>query len=152
MVIVIGFTLQTIGGQSVGGYRCTFLAQVYEIHIKKTIYLYWINNDNNSGICDSWIYTLVLDICCQHLGVNASWRVSVRPLCAGLGNVHFLTYIFVLDIYYQLFGRCMSVGYMYRYWVYSTKNWGFYQLQGVYAPFGRRVGKCTFSKIYICIK
>ena len=39
-------------------------------------------------------------------------------------NVHFVIYIFVLDIYCQLFGRYMSVGYMYWYWIYTANYLG----------------------------
>ena len=63
-----------------------------------------MNNANNWGIYDSRIYTLILNIYCQQLGVYVSGRVSVPPSGAGLGNVHFVKYIFVSDIYYQQFG------------------------------------------------
>ena len=42
---------------------------------------------------------IILDNYCQQLGVCVSWRVSVRPLGAGLVNVHFVICILVLDIY-----------------------------------------------------
>ena len=61
------------------------------------------------------------------------WRVSERPSGAGLENVHFLEYTFVLDIHYQQLGKMC-------------------QLEGVCAPFGRGVGECPFSRIYICIE
>ena len=32
---------------------------------------------------------ILLDICCQNLGMYVIWRVSGRPSGAGLGNVHF---------------------------------------------------------------
>ena len=47
------------------------------------------------------------------------------PSGAGLGDVHFLRYVFVLDIY------CQQLGYI-------------VQMEGVCAPFGRGVGKCAF--------
>ena len=51
-------------------------------------------------------------------GENVSvWSVSVRPPGAGLENVHFLEYIFVLDIHCQQLGKMC-------------------QLEGVCAPFG----------------
>ena len=42
---------------------------------------------------------IILDNYCQQLGVCVSWRVSVRPLGAGLVNVHFVICLLVLDIY-----------------------------------------------------
>ena len=56
------------------------------------------------------IYVFVLDICYQHQlsvleiypinnwWIHVSWRVSVRPWDAGLGNVHLTHDIFVLDM------------------------------------------------------
>ena len=55
----------------------------------------------------------------------------MRPSGAGLENVHFLEYTFVLDIHCQQLGKMC-------------------QLEGVCAPFGRRVRECTFSRICIC--
>ena len=55
----------------------------------------------------------------------------MRPSGAGLENVHFLEYTFVLDIYCQQLGKMC-------------------QLEGVCAQFGRRVPEGTFSRI--CIK
>ena len=40
-----------------------------------------------------WIYSA------NNWSIYVSWRVSVRPSGAGLGNVHFLKNKFVLDIY-----------------------------------------------------
>ena len=61
----------------------------------------------NRDVCN-----LVLDICCQQLGDNilltgiyVIWWVFVCPLGAGLGNVHFLEYTFVLDIHCQQLGN-----------------------------------------------
>ena len=61
----------------------------------------------NRDVCN-----LVLNICCQQLedyilptGMYVIWWVSVCPLGAGLGNVHFLEYTFVLDIYCQQLGN-----------------------------------------------
>ena len=65
-------------------------------------------------------------------GICVSWKVSVRPSGAGLGIVHFLEYTFALDLHYQQLGNMC-------------------QLVGVCAPFGRGVGECAFSRIYICI-
>ena len=56
----------------------------------------------------------------------------MRPPGEGLENVHFLEYIFVLDIHCQQLGKMC-------------------QLEGVCAPFRRGVGECAFSRIYICI-
>ena len=42
---------------------------------------------------------IILDKYCQQLGVYVSWRVSVRPLGAGLVNDHFVICILILDIY-----------------------------------------------------
>ena len=44
-------------------------------------------------------------------GIYVSWRVFVRPLGTRLGNIHFVIYTFVLDIYCQQLGDiCKSVG------------------------------------------
>ena len=56
----------------------------------------------------------------------------MRPSGAGLENVHFLEYTFVLDIHCQQLGKMC-------------------QLEGICAPFRRGVGECAFSRIYICI-
>ena len=49
--------------------------------------------------------TFVLDIFCQQLGkIYVSWRVSVNPLGAGLGNVNF-----VLDINCQHVGNIIQL-------------------------------------------
>ena len=64
--------------------------------------------------------------------ICVSWRVSVRPLGAELGNVDFLEYKFVLDLHCQQLGNMC-------------------QLEGVCATFGRGVGECAFSRIYIRI-
>ena len=59
-------------------------------------------------------------------------RVSMRPLGTRFGNIHFVIYTFVLEIYCQQLGdKC--------------------QLEGVCAPFGHKVGEYTFCNIYICI-
>ena len=45
------------------------------------------------------------------IGDNVSvWRVSVRPSGAGLENVHFLEYTFVLDIHCQHLGKMCQFG------------------------------------------
>ena len=56
----------------------------------------------------------------------------MHPSGAGLGNVHFVTYIFVSDICGQHLGDIC-------------------QLEVFCAPFGGRVRKCTFCNEYICI-
>ena len=50
----------------------------------------------------------------------------------GVGNVDFLEYKFVLDLHCQQLGNMCH-------------------LEGVCATFGRGVGDCAFSRIYICI-
>ena len=45
---------------------------------------------NFEGFCLGNVHIL-LDICCQHLGIYVSWRVSVRPSGAGLGKDKFQT-------------------------------------------------------------
>ena len=55
----------------------------------------------------------------------------MRPLGTRFGNIHFVIYTFVLDIYCQQLGDT-------------------YQLDGVCAPFGHKVGEYTFYNIYIC--
>ena len=47
-----------------------------------------------------WIYSA------NNWGIYVSWRVSVRPSGAGLGNVHFLKNKFVLDIYLSHIVMC----------------------------------------------
>ena len=66
----------------------------------------------------------------------------------GLLNVHFVKYIFVLDIYCQQFWGYMSVGYMYWYWIYAANNWGIHVSWGVSV---RRFGEFAFSEIYIAM-
>ena len=63
-----------------------------------------MNNAKYWGIYDTRIYTLILNIYCQQLGVYVSGRESVPSSGAGLGNMHFVKDIFVSDIYYQQFG------------------------------------------------
>ena len=98
--------------------------------------MYWIYIDNNWGKC----VTLSLEGICAPFGLGVGecafcriyicigyilptigenvsvWRVSVRPSGAGLENVHFLEYTFVLDIHCQQLGKMC-------------------QLEGVCAPF-----------------
>ena len=57
--------------------------------------------------------------------ICVSWRVSVRPLGAELGNVDFLEYKFVLDLHCQQLGNMCH-------------------LEGVCAPFGRGFWECEF--------
>ena len=73
-----------------------------------------------------WIYTA------NNCGMLFSWGVSVCPSGTGLGNEHFLRYVFVLDIYCQ-------------------QLWNVVQLRGDCVPFGHRVRECTFSEMCICI-
>ena len=56
----------------------------------------------------------------------------MRPLGTRLGNIHFVIYTFVLDIYCQQLGDI-------------------YQLEGVCAPFGHRVGECTLCDMYTLV-
>ena len=56
----------------------------------------------------------------------------MRSLGTGLGNIHFVIYTFVLDIYCQQLGDICQLG-------------------GVCAPFGHNVGEYTFCNKYICI-
>ena len=70
-------------------------------------------------MCLYWIYFA------NNCGVLFSWGVSVCPSGTGLGHVHFLRYMFVLDIFFQ-------------------QLWGVVHLGGVCVPFGHRVGSCTF--------
>ena len=79
----------------------------------ESIYWYWIYPTKNWGNC-------------------VIWRISVHLLGAGLGKVHSVIYIFVLDI------CCQHLGYM-------------RQLEGFYAPFGHKVRECTFCNIYIFV-
>ena len=76
-------------------------------------------------------------ICIEYMlptfwGIDVSWSFSVRPSGAGLGTLHFVIYIFVLDICGQHLGDIC-------------------QLEVFCAPFGRRVRECTFCKIYFSI-
>ena len=60
-----------------GGCLCALQAQGWRMYIFKNVHLYWIYIANNWGKC-------------------VSWRVSERPSGAGLENVHFVEYTFVL--------------------------------------------------------
>ena len=86
-------------------------------------------NSKFQNIKKYWIYDA------NTLGIYVIWRVSGRPSGAGLekvcnfegfclGNLHIL-----LDI------CCQHLG------IYVI-------LEGFWAPFGRRVGKCTFLDIF----
>ena len=78
------------------------------------------------------IYILVLDIFCQQ-GVYVIWWVPVRTLGAGLWNVNFLKYKFILDIYCQRFNDLyFGIGYMLPTMggLYSASNWGIYVIFG----------------------
>ena len=78
----------------------------------ESIYWYWIYPTKNWGNC-------------------VIWRISVHLLGAGLGKVHSVIYIFVLDI------CCQPLGYM-------------RQLEGFYAPLGTRLGNVHFvTYIYL---
>ena len=65
-----------------------------------------------------WIYTA------SKCGKLFSWGLSVCPSGTGLGHVHFIRYVFVLDIFCQ-------------------QLWGVVHLGGVCVPFRHRVGSCT---------
>ena len=87
------------------------------------IFWYWIRVTK----CTFLTYTY---ICIEYMlptfwGIHVSWRSSVHPSGAGLGNVHFVTYIFVSDICGQHLGDIC-------------------QLEVFCAPFGRRVRECIF--------
>ena len=93
------------------------------------IFWYWIRVTK----CTFLTYTY---ICIEYMlptfwGIHVSWRSSVHPSGAGLGNVHFVTYIFVSDICGQNLGDIC-------------------QLEVFCAPFGRRVRECIFfCNVYI---
>ena len=74
--ICIGYILPTIGGyMSVAECLCALWAQGWGIYI----HLYWIYTSNN------W-------------EIYVSFKVSVRPLGPGFGNIHYIIPTFVLDI------------------------------------------------------
>ena len=50
------------------------------------------------GVYVSWIYMLILDISCQHLGDDCKLEGFCVPFGHRVGNVHLWKYIFVLDI------------------------------------------------------
>ena len=102
--ICIRYMLPRFGGyMSVGGFPCALWAQGMGMYILLWIYLYWIYAAN------IW-------------GIYVSWRFSVRLSDAGLGNVHFVMYIFVLDICFQPFGEYMSVECICWYWIYHANT------------------------------
>ena len=69
--------------------------------------MYSSNLNTNMNIIK---YIFVLDIFCQQLGkIYVSWRVSVNPLGAELGNVHLKKLKFVLDRNCQHFAIYNSV-------------------------------------------
>ena len=72
-------------------------------------------------------------ICIQICGIHASciYILVLEGFCPP-GNVHFVIYIFVLDI------CCQHLGYMLH-------------LEGFYVPFGHKVRECTFCNIYIFV-
>ena len=80
-------------------------------NLQNKLQKYWIYDANTWGwvflldicckhlekICNFVVFCLgnvhiLLDTCCQNLGIYVIWRVSGRPSGAGLGNVHFLTF------------------------------------------------------------
>ena len=103
---------------------CPLGAGLGNVHFLEYTFAY-INTAENWGIYAISIYILVLDKCCQQLrgyilptGMYLIWWVSVCPLSAGLGNMRFLEYTFVLDIHCQQLGNVchlklyISIGYM----------------------------------------
>ena len=61
--------------------------------------------------------------------IYSSWGVSVCPLGTGLGDEHFLRYVFVLDKFCQHLWGVVHLGGvcfldMCLYWMYSAKNCG----------------------------
>ena len=103
------------------------------------IYWYWIYHANTWaiqmsicignmlptiwGVCISWIYMLVLDISCQHLGDECKLDGFCVPFGHRVGECTFLKFIFLLDIWCQQFGEYMSVEYIW-YWIYHANTWG----------------------------
>ena len=68
-----------------------------------------------------WIYTA------NNCGMLFSWGVSVCPSGTGLGNEHFLRYVFVLDIYCQQLWNVVQLrGCLCALW---AQGWRMYILQ-----------------------
>ena len=103
----IEYILPTLGGWMwVGEFLCALRAQGW------VIYIFWNIQWYNSiaymlptiwGIYVSWIYSLVLIYRANTWGMNVCWRVSVRPLGAGWGNIYFEKYILVEYIFWEIY-------------------------------------------------
>ena len=96
------------------------------------------------GVCVSWIYMLILDISCQHLGDECKLEGFCVP-----EKMYIFKYIYLYI--FTIWGVCVS-------WIYmlvldiSCQHLGDEcKLEGFCVPFGHRVGECTFLKMYICI-
>ena len=75
----LGYILPTIGPQLLGDICMSPGVGLGNVHYVIYINWYQIFSANNLGIYVSWIYVLVLDICCQHLGDICQLEVFCAP-------------------------------------------------------------------------
>ena len=80
------------------------------MYIFENVYLYWIYAANNLGsMCQLNIYTLVLDISCQHLGDECKLEGFCVPFGHRIGECIFLKmYICIGYMLPTIWGVCVS--------------------------------------------
>ena len=76
------------------------------------------------GACDSWIYMLILDILCKHLGDECKPEGFCVPSGHRVRSEHLWEYIFVLDICWQQFWEHVTVENICWYWIFHANIWG----------------------------
>ena len=104
------------------------------------------------GVCVSWIYMLVLDISCQHLGDECKLEGFCVPFGHRVGECTISEmFICIGNMLPTIWGVCIS-------WIYmlvldiSCQHLGDEcKLDGFCVPFGHKVGECTFLEMYNCI-
>ena len=97
-----------------------------------------ISNTNIYILLYLYLYSYLRNTCQLYLYIGVGYIIpTIGEMCqlegfCAPGNVHFVMYIFVLDICCQHLGNIR-------------------QLKGFCAPFGRKVKECTLFNIYIYI-